>query len=148
MLHFAGIRSTVLLSLAWKILAGNFWWKLLEEMPYLISLNPLHFKNIAYIGPWKHFVFVCVCVSLYLSFCKSSSRSLSSPDDKLLENIWFVWSRTSHRGDKLFYVERRRRYYQGDKKKHTQTRECSATQSVDTVIDTIYTVSETEFLKI
>ena len=27
---------------------------------------------------------------LYLSFCKSPSRSLSSPDDKLSENIWFV----------------------------------------------------------
>ena len=38
------------------------------------------------------FVFVCICVplSLYLSFCKSSSRSLSSTDDKLSENIWFV----------------------------------------------------------
>ena len=60
--------------------------------------------NIAYIGSWKHFVsvFVCVCVSLslYLSFCNSSSQSLSSPDDELSENIWFVWSRTSYSGDK------------------------------------------------
>ena len=59
-------------------------------------------KNIAYIGSWKHFVFVFVCVwvslSLYLSFCKSSSRSMSSPDDKLSENIWFAWSRTSYGG--------------------------------------------------
>ena len=44
--------------------------------------------NMAYIGSWNHFlfVFVCVCVSLslylslYLSFCKSSSPSMSSPD--------------------------------------------------------------------
>ena len=61
-------------------------------------------KNIAYIGSWKHFVFVFVCVwvslSLYLSFCKSSSRPMSSPDDKLSENIWFVWSKTSYGGDK------------------------------------------------
>ena len=60
-------------------------------------------KNIVYIGSWKHFIFVFVCVwmslSLYLSFCKSSSRSLSSPD-KLSENIWFVWSKTSYDGDK------------------------------------------------
>ena len=75
----------------WKIEVEICWWKFLEEMPYLISLNPLHFKNIAYIGSWKHFVFVfvfvCVCVSLslYLSFCKYSSRSLSSPDDKVSE---------------------------------------------------------------
>ena len=34
-------------------------------------------KKIAYIGSWKHFVFVFVCVSLslYLSFCKSPSHS-------------------------------------------------------------------------
>ena len=67
--------------------------------------------DIAYIGSWKHFVFVfvCVCVSLslYLSFCKSLFRSLSSPDDKLSENIWFVWSRTSYGGDKW-------RCYNGD----------------------------------
>ena len=48
-------------------------------------------KNIAYIGSWKHFVFVfvCVCMSLsfYLSFCNSSSWSLSSPNDRLIENI-------------------------------------------------------------
>ena len=46
---------------------------------YFKSLNPLRMKNIAYIGSWKHFVFVFVCVlvslSLYLSFCKSLSLS-------------------------------------------------------------------------
>ena len=44
------------------------------------------------------FIFVCVCVSLslYLSFCKSLSRSLLSPDDKVSENIWFVWSSLYH----------------------------------------------------
>ena len=56
------------------------------------------------IGSRKHFlfVFVCVCVSLslFLSFCKSSSLSMPSPDDKLSENIWFVWSKTSYDGDK------------------------------------------------
>ena len=59
------------------------------------------FKHIAYSGSWKHFVFVfvCVCVSLplYLSFCKYSSRSLLSPDDKLSVNIW---SKTWYDGDK------------------------------------------------
>ena len=70
---------------------------------YLKSLNPLLMKNIAYIGSWKHFVFVFVCVwvSLYLSFCKSPSRSLSSPDDKLSENIWFVWSETVEKVEKV-----------------------------------------------
>ena len=71
-------------------------------MPYLVSLNPLLFKNIACIGSWKHFVFAffCVCVSwsFSLSFCMTFSCSLSSPDDKLSENIWF---RTSYSGDKL-----------------------------------------------
>ena len=69
---------------------------LILELPALI--------NIAYIRSWKHFVsvFFCVCVSLslYMFFCKSSSRSLSSPDNKLSENIWFVWSTTSYGGDK------------------------------------------------
>ena len=39
-------------------------------------------------------------LSLYLYFCKYSSWSLSSPDDKLSENIRFVWSKTSYDGDK------------------------------------------------
>ena len=39
-----------------------------------------------------YWVFVC----LSLSFCKYSSWSLPSPDDKLSENIWFIWSRTSY----------------------------------------------------
>ena len=43
--------------------------------------------------------FVCVTLSLYLSFCDSLSCSFSSPDDKLSENIWFVWSKTSFDGD-------------------------------------------------
>ena len=64
------------------------------KMPYLISLNPQLLKNIAYFGSWKHFVFVFVCVCR-VSFCKSSPWSLSSPDDKLQENICFVWSKTS-----------------------------------------------------
>ena len=53
-------------------------------------MNPLLLINIAYIGSWKHFVFVfvrvCVSLSLYLSFCKYLSPSMSSPDDKLSEN--------------------------------------------------------------
>ena len=37
----------------------------------------------------------------YLSFRKSSSWSLSLPDDKLSENnIWLIWSRASYSGDK------------------------------------------------
>ena len=62
-------------------------------------VKPSLMKNIAYIESWRHIVFVFVCVlvsfSLYLL-----SRSMSSPDDKLSENIWFVWSRTSYGGDK------------------------------------------------
>ena len=62
-----------------KIEVENFWWKFLEEMSYLISLNPLPFKNIAYIGSWKHFVFVFVCayvsLSLHLSFSKPAVMS-------------------------------------------------------------------------
>ena len=84
----------------WEILAKNFWWKIWKKMPYLISLNLMLFKNIAYIGSWKHSVFVFVCVCVSLSFCMSSSWSLSSLDNKLTENIWFVWSRTSYSGDK------------------------------------------------
>ena len=76
--------------------------KLCNRQPiyFFQSLNPLILINIAYIGSWKHFVFVFVCVCVSLSFCKYSSRSLSSPDDKLSENIWFVWSKTSNSGDK------------------------------------------------
>ena len=44
-------------------------------------------------------MYVCLCLCICL-FCKYSSRSLSSPDDKLSENIWFVWSKTSFDGDK------------------------------------------------
>ena len=101
-------------------------WEFLEEMQYLISLNPLLLKNIAYIGSWKHFVFVFVCVCVSLSFCKYSSRSLSSPDDKLSENIWFVWSKTSYGGDKW-------RCHHGDGRTDGQPSEYSVTQSVDNV---------------
>ena len=54
----------------------RFWWTFLEEMPYLIFLNDLLLKNIAYIGYLKHFIFVCVCVC----FCMSLSWSSSSPE--------------------------------------------------------------------
>ena len=72
---------------------GDFWRKCNINI-----LEPPAFKEygIHCIGSWKHFVCVCVSLSLYLS----SSRSLSSPDDKLSENIWFVWSKTSYDGDK------------------------------------------------
>ena len=45
-------------------------------------------KNIAYIGSWKHFVLVFVCVCESLSFFMSSSWQLSLPDDEISENIW------------------------------------------------------------
>ena len=44
--------------------------------------------------------FVCVTLSLYLSFCNSLSCSFSSPDDKLSENIWFCIS-TSYSAEKV-----------------------------------------------
>ena len=65
-------------------------------------------------------------LSLYLYFCKSSSQSLSSPDDKLSENIWFVWSRTSYSGDKW-------RCHHADGRTNKQTSENRATQSLDSV---------------
>ena len=93
-------------------------------------MDPLLLKKIKYIGSWKHFVFVFVCVSLslYLSFCKYSSRTLSSPDDKLSGNIWFVWFKTSYDVDKW------RCHHDGRTKGQTneQTREYSATQLIDT----------------
>ena len=63
-------------------------------------------------------------LSLYLSFCKSSSQSMSSPDDKLSENIWLAWSRTSYGGDKW-------RCHHGDEQQRTR-REYRATQLIDT----------------
>ena len=93
----------------WKMLLENFWQKLLEELPYLISVNSLLFKNIQYIGSRKHFVFVCVCVGL--SFCKSSSRALSPPDDKLTENIQGVPKKMSHSVLKLKSVVEVRFYF-------------------------------------
>ena len=40
---------------------------------------------------------------------------MSSPDDKISENMWFVWSRTLYSGDKWLKVGRRRRCHHGDK---------------------------------
>ena len=100
-----------------EVLVENVRWKIWEEVPNLISMNPLLFKILACIGYWKNVVFVFVCVSLYLCFCKSSSWSLwllSSPDDKLSENIWFLWSKTSHDGDKW-------RCHHGDKRTNERT---------------------------
>ena len=38
---------------------------------YLISLNPMLFKNIAHVGSFKYFLFVysCICVFMYLCIC-------------------------------------------------------------------------------
>ena len=38
-------------------------------MSYLISLNPMLFKNIAHVGSFKHFVFVYlrICVFVYFT---------------------------------------------------------------------------------
>ena len=57
------------------------------------------------------------------------SRSLSSPDDRLSENIWFVWSRTSYSGDKWLKVGRRRRCHHGDNRTESENRAC---QLIDT----------------
>ena len=51
---------------------------------------------------------------------------MSSPDDKLSENIWFVWSRTSYGGDKW-------RCRHADGRTNERTSEYSATQSMDSV---------------
>ena len=47
----------------WDFFGGKFWVEFLVNMSYLISLNPLLFKNIAYIGGLKH-----VLLSLSLSW--------------------------------------------------------------------------------
>ena len=54
---------------------------------------------------------------------------MSSPDDKLSENIWFVWSRKSHGGDKwrCYHGDR-----QTDRRTDGQTSEYRATQSMNT----------------
>ena len=57
-----------------------------------IEMWPWHLMSKAIVH-----VFVFVCVSLSLSFRNSWSCSLSSPDDKVSENLWFVWSRISYR---------------------------------------------------
>merc|ERR1712015_9873 len=51
-----------------------------------------------------------------------STMSVSSPDDKLSEDIWFVWFKTSHDGDKW-------RCYHGDKQ--TTRGENRASQQID-----------------
>ena len=119
-----------------KIEVENFWWKFLEEMSYLISLNPLPFKNIAYIDSWKHFVFVFVCayvsLSLHLSFSKPAVIVITaSPDNKLSENIWFVWYRTSYSGDDWLKMGRRRRCHHNERT-NKQTRGYSAIQLINT----------------
>ena len=66
---------------------------------------------------------ICLCqLCVSLSFCKYLSRSLSSPDDKLSENICFVWPKTSYDGDKW-------RCYHGDKQ--TTKSENRASQPFD-----------------
>ena len=88
-----------------------------QPMSHFKFLNSLRLINIC----------VCVSLSLYLSFCMSSSQSLSSPDDELSENIWFVWSRTSYSEDKW-----RCHHADGRTNKRT-TSEYRATQSMDSV---------------
>ena len=97
-----------------KFLGEKFWWNFFGGNA--ISLIPQIFKNIIFwvLEALCICICLCVCVSLSLSFCKYSSRSLSSPDDKLSENIWFVWSRTSYSGDEWLKVGRRGRCYHGD----------------------------------
>ena len=89
-----------------KVLVINVWWKTLGGNA-IFDIPAFQKYSI-------HSVLEALCIfsvsvsvplSLHVSFCKSSSRSLSSPDDKLSENIWFVWSRTSYSGYKLWEGE-------------------------------------------
>ena len=48
-------RQLFMENVQWRICLVEF---LLAAMPYLIHLNRLHLRNIAYIGCLKHFVFV------------------------------------------------------------------------------------------
>ena len=55
---------------SWEIFSGKFLWIFLEEMPYLISLILLLFRNIAYIGfgsilNLSLYVSVCLCLFVY-----------------------------------------------------------------------------------
>ena len=78
----------------WKVLGRKFVLKILEDMPYLIFLNPLLLTNIAYIGHLKHFVFVFVirlqmvanwgfkktsCLHIFLGTCESFSFYTDPP---------------------------------------------------------------------
>ena len=55
-----------------KYFVGNLGWNGIIDI-----LEPLLFKNVAYIGSWKHFVFFFICVFVSLSFCISFCKSWS-----------------------------------------------------------------------
>ena len=69
----------------WKILAENIWWKVfdIKKCNFFLAIFTILEPPAS-------------CSTLYLSL----SWSLSSPDDKLSENI-FVWSKMPHSGEKV-----------------------------------------------
>ena len=67
--------------LLWKSACGFFWWKIWVKMPYLISLNHLLFKNIAYIESFVFFLSVSVCL------CENGDvTDAARPADQLRED--------------------------------------------------------------
>ena len=92
----------------------------MENLPYFVSSVPRTPAFDKYSINWVFEAIRIFCVCVSLSFCKSSSWSLSSPDDKLSANIW--WSLTSYSGDKC-------KCYHAEQ---TNEQQDSATQFMDT----------------
>ena len=63
-------------------------------MSYLISLNPMLFKNIAHVGSFKHFVFVYlrICIFEYFTFYTLKYHVWYPWILCLFKNIAHVWS--------------------------------------------------------
>ena len=60
-------------------------------MSYLISLNPMLFKNMAHVGSFKHFVFVYLRIFVFYILYKGMSYSISL-NPMLFKNIAHVGS--------------------------------------------------------
>ena len=75
----------------WKMFGRELLWKFWGKCHIWDILEPLAFQKYSIFWVLK-----TLSLSFYSSFCKSLFWSSWSPDDKRSENIWFVWSRTSH----------------------------------------------------
>ena len=50
---------------------------------------------------FRHMLYLCICVFVFVYVCMRHLviSVFISLDQKLLENVWFVWSKTSYSGD-------------------------------------------------